>query len=178
MNLFNTTSPLAGGASQTSNWLTGEQTIQGSSGSDLVMIDKASGLAGMLGLYEVNVNGQTQYMTQQELENTQFNLGGGDDVLIASQDVKANVNVQGGHGDDVIVTGGGNDKVRGGMGNDTIYTGSGHDQANGGHGDDWLHGGSGNDSLNGGRGADQIDGGSGNNKVKRDLQDLFGWLTR
>jgi Ca2+-binding RTX toxin-like protein len=178
MSFFNTTSPLAGGASQTSNWLTGEQTINGSAGSDFVTVDKASGLAGALGLYEVSVNGRTQYMTQAELEKTQFNLGGGDDVMVVADDVKANIKANGGNGDDVIVTGGGNDRVQGGAGNDIIYTGDGHDVAQGGRGDDWVHGGAGNDSVSGGRGQDQLLGGSGKNKVERDWADIFGWLTR
>jgi Ca2+-binding RTX toxin-like protein len=178
MSIFNTTSPLAGGASQTSNWLTGDQTIKGSAGNDAVMIDKASGLAGMLGLYEVNVNGQMQYMTKAELEKTQFNLGGGDDVMVVSEDVKANIKVNGGEGNDVLVTGGGNDRVQGGAGSDIIYTAGGHDTVHGNHGNDWIHGGDGNDTVDGGRGKDQLDGGTGKNKVQRDLADIFGWLSR
>ncbi len=178
MSLFNTTSPLAGGASQTSNWLTGEQTINGSAGSDVVLVDKASGLAGALGLYEVSVNGRMQYMTQAELEKTQFNLGGGDDVMVVADDVKANIKVNGGDGDDVIATGGGNDRVQGGRGDDFIYTGDGHDVAHGNQGNDWIHGGAGNDTVNGGRGKDELYGGTGKNKVERDWADIFGWLVR
>ena len=33
-------------------------TVHGTGGDDSVHISKASGLAGLLGLYEVNVNGQ------------------------------------------------------------------------------------------------------------------------
>jgi Ca2+-binding RTX toxin-like protein len=178
MNIFNNTSSLAGGASQTSNWLTGEQTIKGGAGNDAVLIDKASGLAGMLGLYEVNVNGQMQYMSKAELERTQFNLGAGDDVMVVSEDVKANIKVNGGQGNDVLITGGGNDRVQGGAGQDIIYTAAGHDTVHGNQGNDWIHGGGGNDTVNGGSGTDKLDGGEGKNKVQRDLADIFPWLSR
>ena len=52
-------------------------TVNTGCGDDNVHISKADGLAGLLGLYEVNINGQKQYMTKQQLENTQFNLGCG-----------------------------------------------------------------------------------------------------
>src|SRR5512139_2977685 len=57
-------------------------TVNTGCGDDTVHISKAEGLAGLLGLYKVEINGQTQYMTKQQLENTQFNLGRGNDKLI------------------------------------------------------------------------------------------------
>ena len=49
-------------------------TVNTGCGNDNVHISKADGLAGLLGLYEVNINGQKQYMTEAQLKNTEFNL--------------------------------------------------------------------------------------------------------
>ena len=43
---------------------TGSNTVYGTAGNDNVHISKAGGIAGPLGLYEVNVNGNVQYMTK------------------------------------------------------------------------------------------------------------------
>ena len=90
-------------------------TVHGTGGDDSVHISKASGLAGLLGLYEVNVNGQTSYMTKQQLENTNFELHGGNDTLV----VDANVTL-GGRGNDLLVGGKGLDLLLGGRGADWI----------------------------------------------------------
>src|SRR5512138_373710 len=83
-------------------------------GDDNVHISKATGLAGLLGLYEVNINGQKQYMTEQQLKNTNFNLGSGNDTLIVDSDVKVGIHANGGSGDDLMVGGSGNDVFDGG----------------------------------------------------------------
>ena len=54
----------------------------GTGGNDNVKIKKADGLLGALGLYEVNVNGKISYMTKEQLEKADFNLGSGNDTLI------------------------------------------------------------------------------------------------
>ena len=58
-------------------------TVYGTSGNDNVHISKAPGFLGLLGLYEVNVNGNVQYMTKSQLEHTDFKLGDGSDTLAA-----------------------------------------------------------------------------------------------
>src|SRR5262245_30022462 len=114
--------------------------LYGTSNDDYVHVSKAhGGLAGLLGLYDVNVNGHHQLMTKYELEHTDFELGSGDDVFVADSDVDANLTVHGGSGDDRITGGGGRD---------------------------YLDGGSGDDYLNGGPGADTYSPGSGDNTVK------------
>ena len=122
-------------------------TVHGTGGDDSVHISKASGLAGLLGLYEVNVNGQTSYMTKQQLENTNFELHGGNDTLVVDANVTADITANGGSGDDVMVGGNGDDAMFGGRGNDVML---------GGRGNDLLVGGKGLDLLLGGRGADWI----------------------
>ncbi|WP_280156074.1 hypothetical protein [Piscinibacter sp. XHJ-5] len=175
-------------------------TVHGTNGDDTVHISKADGLLGALGLYEVNVNGQVQYMTKQELENTNFKLGGGDDTLVVDSDVKADITADGGCGDDVMIGGGGDDKFKGGCGDDimlgrdgndcldggcgddVIAGGKGRDHLKGGCGDDILLGGKNRDHLDGGPGRDYLDGGPGKDKnhggpgldfVKFDWADLF-----
>jgi hypothetical protein len=84
-------------------------TVNGTSGNDTVHIAKASGLAGLMGLYEVTVNGQTQLMTKAQLENTDFQLGAGNDTLVVDANVTADITAHGGCGDDVMVGGQGDD---------------------------------------------------------------------
>jgi len=137
-------------------------TVNTGCGNDNVHISKADGLAGLLGLYEVNVNGQTQYMTKSQLENTNFNLGSGNDTLVVDSDVKADITANGGTGNDLMIGGGGDDHLKGGNGNDVIAGRGGNDHIEGGRGRDALFGGSGNDHVEGGRGNDYINGGNGN----------------
>jgi Ca2+-binding RTX toxin-like protein len=136
-------------------------TINTGCGNDNVHISKAEGLAGLLGLYKVDINGQTQYMTKQQLENTQFNLGAGNDTLVVDGNVKADIHANGGAGNDVMIGGAGNDHFQGGRGNDVLVGRGGNDHLEGGRGNDVLLGGSGNDHLDGGRGNDFLKGGSG-----------------
>jgi Ca2+-binding RTX toxin-like protein len=183
------------------DWPGSSNTVRGTEGNDFVHVKKADGLAGCLGLYEVNVNGRSQYMTKEQLESTRFELGAGDDVLIVDENVKAGITADGGKGNDILIGGGGDDKLAGGKGNDILIGGGGNDRLDGGKGDDWLFGGHGNDRLAGGHGADHLygghgsdtlaggpgrdwldggrgrdisDGGRGRNQVQRDFADLFG----
>ena len=130
-------------------------------GDDTVHISKADGLAGLLGLYEVNVNGQSQYMTREQLEKTNFNLGSGNDTLIVDKDVTANIHADGGAGNDVLIGGSGNDHLKGGSGNDAIFGRGGNDHLEGGRGNDWLSGGRSQGHLGGNRGNDLLVGGKG-----------------
>ncbi len=143
----------------------GGNTVHGTAGNDNVHISKADGLLGFLGLYEVNVNGHTQFMTKHQLENTNFDLGAGNDTLVVDSDVKANITANGGSGNDVLIGGGGNDHLSGGCGNDVILGRGGNDQICGGDGNDWLFGGRGNDDLFGGRGRDVLVGGRGHDDL-------------
>jgi Ca2+-binding RTX toxin-like protein len=146
------------------------RSIDTGSGDDHVVVSKAPGLLGLLGLYQVQVNGQTQYMTRNQLEHTHFDLGSGDDTFEVVGNVDVDLHVDGGSGDDTITTGRGNDLVDGGSGDDTISTGDGFDIVDAGSGDDDVDlgagfdiafGGSGDDTLKGGPGWDLLFGGSG-----------------
>jgi Ca2+-binding RTX toxin-like protein len=131
-------------------------TVNGTSGNDTVHIAKASGLAGLMGLYEVTVNGQTQLMTKAQLENTDFQLGEGNDVLVVDANVTADITAHGGGGNDHLDGGAGNDVLAGGLGNDWLDGGRGNDLLRGGRGNDVLIGGPGFDLKIGGPGRDWI----------------------
>jgi alpha-tubulin suppressor-like RCC1 family protein len=64
--------------------------------------------------------------------------------------------VYGDDGNDLIITGNGDDDIDGGDGADVIYSQGGHDRVDGGDGSDYLRSGTGDDNLNGGAGNDQI----------------------
>ncbi len=158
-------------------------TVRGTEGNDFVHIKKADGLAGLLGLYEVNVNGRSQYMTEEQLKNTRFELGAGDDVLLVDENVKVGITADGGKGDDILIGGSGNDRLSGGEGDDVLLGRDGNDYLDGGRGNDWLFGGRGHDWLVGGPGRDWLDGGPGcdvviggcgQDQVRRDFADLIG----
>jgi Ca2+-binding RTX toxin-like protein len=83
--------------------------------------------------------------------------------------------INGGAGNDDIMSGSGSDTLSGDDGNDTIDGADGNDTINGGAGNDTLTGGTGNDAINGGDGndsinsesgsADVVDGGAGNDII-------------
>ncbi len=101
-------------------------------------------------------------------------LGGGNNKYVAPHQGHGNQVVVAGGGNDYIVTGKGSDVICGGDGNDRILAGRGTDHVYGGTGDDSIvnikgkdssFGEEGNDSLLGGPSADAMDGGTGNDTV-------------
>ncbi|WP_238364461.1 Ig-like domain-containing protein [Mesobacterium pallidum] len=107
--------------------------------------------------------------------------GGGNDTIIAGFDTFSNYagddpffpvlgfdsdpntddgrdSVQGGQGDDLIMTGDDDDTIDGGQGNDTVDAGIDDDFITGNQGDDSLLGGHGSDTIDGGQDNDYIDG--------------------
>ncbi|GKY88985.1 Ig-like domain-containing protein [Sinisalibacter aestuarii] len=69
--------------------------------------------------------------------------------------------VEGGDGNDTIITGDDQDVILGGAGDDTIDGGLDDDTIDGGEGDDYIIGGHGSDTIEGGDGDDEIWGGLG-----------------
>lgn len=136
-------------------------TINTGCGNDNVHISKADGLLGLLGYNKVDINGHVQYMTNEQLSHTQFNLGAGNDTLVVDSNVTANIHANGGSGSDVMIGGSGNDHFQGGSGDDLLAGRGGNDHLEGGRGDDILLGGNGHDHLDGGRGSDFLKGGNG-----------------
>ena len=64
--------------------------------------------------------------------------------------------IDGGEGNDILVSGAGDDTIDGGAGNDLIVTGAGDDTIDGGAGIDTIIGGAGDDTVYGGADADFI----------------------
>lgn len=172
----NSSQAFRGGAAWQANESGLGSNVQGTAGSDVLHISRAEGLAGMLGLYRVSMNGESRYMTKSELENTTFNLGKGNDIAVVDPNVDANVQINGGKGDDMLIGGRGNDTLHGGDGNDFISGGAGNDRLFGGRGNDLMDGGHGNDLMRGGRGNDLMLGGNGNDRLRGDRGDdlMFG----
>lgn len=125
--------------------------INGTAGDDTVVIDDVGD-----GLYAVTINGETMYVTEEQLQNMKFDLGAGSDCFINNTDI--GVEVDGGEGDDMLVGGEGNDVIDGGSGDDTVRGRGGNDVIRGGSGDDTLWGGNGQDFIYGGSGDDILGG--------------------
>lgn len=130
----------------------------------------------------VSVTGQGNYnFAANGVNSLRFLGANGDDSFTNLTDI--DTWAAGHRGDDIIVTGGGNDKVYGGFGEDTLSSTGGTnilnglediDTITGGIGNDTIYGFEGNDIINGGaghdyivagRGDDVIHGGSGNDTV-------------
>jgi hypothetical protein len=137
------------------------------------------------GVLDVRVNGKAFEIKLAEGQMFAVRSGDGDDIVRTAANVKVDMLVDAGAGNDNISTGNGRDRVDGGAGDDKIETRAGRDDITGGAGNDRIHagygadivyagdgndvvaGGVGRDFINGGRGDDVIDGGLG-----RDM--LFG----
>jgi Ca2+-binding RTX toxin-like protein len=73
-----------------------------------------------------------------------INGGSGNDIIISAV---GDDSVSAGSGDDIVFGGSGNDVIAGGSGNDTLFGGTGNDTLSGGADRDWLEGGAGNDTF-------------------------------
>ena len=91
-----------------------------------------------------------------------LNGGGGNDYLVSGG---GDDTLNGGDGNDVLIADGGKDTLNGGAGNDLLSGGGGDDTLNGDSGDDNLSGGAGDDTVNGDDGRDRLDGGRGADKL-------------
>ncbi len=139
------------------------------------------------GVVAATVNGQPYELTLAADQELGVRSNGGNDRIIASDtlpalgpgvdpfyvqvrdggnSVRVDMDVQGGDGSDVIITGRGNDRVDGGKGDDVILTGAGRDDVFGGDGNDRIDAGDGNDVVYGGNHDDRIRGGRGNDYLE------------
>lgn len=134
--------------------------IDTGNGDDDVQITQRSG-----GGLDVSINGKPFEITLAAGQELAVRTADGNDIVHAAPDVRVNMTVEGGAGDDTIVTGAGQDRVTGGDGNDTIATGNGKDYVFGGSGDDRIASGADDDTVYGGDGADRILGGDGRDFV-------------
>ncbi|MBR9973242.1 cadherin-like domain-containing protein [Magnetospirillum sulfuroxidans] len=124
----------------------GIDTLQGTSGSDAIFLDRGEGGPVLSGVESINA-------------------GLGDDVVDLTSDrfQYGDVTVDGSYGNDIIWTSGGNDVLIGGVGDDTL---------NGGAGSDVVSGGTGNDTViavAGETAGDVYDGGADTDTLRVDL---------
>lgn len=118
------------------------------------------------GTLDVNVNGERYEVKLGEGQELTIRAGAGNDTIEVAPNVKVNIVVEGGDGDDVITTGAGDDRIDGGAGHDTIFSGAGRDDIFGNSGDDVITGGDGVNIIHGGDGDDAITAGAGTNFIE------------
>lgn len=130
------------------------------------------------GTLDVAVNGERYELRLAENQELTIRSGAGDDTIEVAPNVKVNLVVEAGDGDDRIATGAGNDRIDAGLGDDTVASGDGRDDLFGnagadrleaGAGDDVVYGGDGADRLHGGDGVDFLEGGRGNDALAGDV---------
>lgn len=156
-------------------------TTQGTGNDDVQVTQRDDGTL------DVSVNGESYEMRLAENQELTLRTGAGNDTINVAPNVKVNIVVDSGAGDDTITTGAGDDRIDAGAGNDTISTGAGRDDIFGntgndkieaGAGDDVVYGGDGDDTmlgndgvdfLEGGKGKDDLDGGAGKNMLSGGL---------
>ena len=134
--------------------VSGVETIMGTTGNDVILIDRVNGE------HQVTVNG---VVTTLSSGTTKLFVDGdwGRDRIAATGNVTIQLQMTGSAG---------NDSISGGSGDDELSGGTGYDRVYGGGGDDFLLGGGHNDYLNGEAGNDLMIGGGGNDR----LIDVYG----
>ena len=158
--------------------------VTGGAGDDALDIYDGSGSeGGAVGSYTLDGGGGNDDVSMEA-------FGGGPNVLLggAGHDRLENRGGQSGHlleggdGDDIIVSVDTTGQIFGGAGNDTISAGGRGDYIDGGDGDDdilagifndTVFGGAGNDTIVGGRGHDSISGGDGDDLLEGDARNLL-----
>ena len=130
-------------------------------GNDQVRVSQGSD-----GTVEVSVNGETYDVDLEQRQELTLRVGAGDDLVEVAPNVRVNIVVEGGAGNDSITTGAGDDRIDGGAGNDTIASGAGRDDVFGNTGNDTVDAGEGDDVVYGGDGIDTLTAGGGTNFIE------------
>ncbi|RYF92073.1 MAG: calcium-binding protein, partial [Caulobacteraceae bacterium] len=162
----------------------GRDTVDGGAGLDTLVVDYSAATFGVINNGEFQFNSATGLSaTSVQFDNVErFDITTGasdDNVRTFVRDSFDNAAIV--SGDDIIRTGGGNDRAGGGDGADVIYGGDGNDSLDGDgaligkvggfggsrmtwvfSGDDMVFGEGGDDTLFGGLGSNTLDGGIGN----------------
>ncbi len=140
-------------------------------GSDVLSAIEAARLTGNSGPNRINTTVFTGAVTiDGGAGNDTILTGSGSDSLVGGPGLDS---IDGGAGNDFLSGGDGGDALLGGLGNDSIDGGIGNDVVTGGDGNDTIIGGSGDDSVRGGGGNDSIIGLDGNDTLKGDLGDDY-----
>jgi Ca2+-binding RTX toxin-like protein len=147
-----------------------ELVINGGNGADLITITDVDNVGSIL----IQANGQNGDDTISAVgaalgvANLQLDGGNGNDTLTGSAGAETLLgsagddSLSGDDGDDTIIGGEGQDALNGDAGNDILQGNVGNDTLDGGDGDDTLEGNEDSDFLNGAGGDDSLAGGLGN----------------
>jgi len=140
--------------------ITGSLIVVGSEGRDrIAVVAQGDGKAMVTGASS-GAPGSSNTVFDGVRSIEVHGLGGNDDIFVGNvfdpEGVIIGVYVDGGAGNDVIITG---------LGDDTVDAGEGHNKVFTDGGDDTISAGAGKDLINSGSGDDEIDAGEGANKV-------------
>lgn len=137
-------------------------------GSELLIIGDAE--ANVVTVREIDaetlrVVGDNEVSDFDLSQITQINFFGGDGNDSFTTSAAIDTTASGQDGEDVLISGFGNDSLTGGLGNDTLVARAGTNVLTGNGGDDTITGGPGEDQIVSGNGNDTIDGGAGNDSI-------------
>ncbi len=136
--------------------------VRGTTGSDRMIFSVGSGSTLLVRINDV-FYGPYAIPGTIEVEG-----GGGQDEIVAGNNLPNAMDARGDAGDDYIALTRNDDTADGGLGDDTIIGGGGNDTISGDDGDDHLEGGAGDDVISGGNGRDYIVGRLGNDTISGD----------
>lgn len=145
----------------------GDDTLQGNAGNDTLIAGSGSNTV------TDGLGDDTVDLSDNAVGFVLITGGGNDtvygspfaDTISAPTGSTNNFHFEGGAGNDILTSGGGNDLLAGDDGDDQLTAGAGNDTLTGGFGNDALDGGAGNDTLSGGQGNDSLFGGTGTDSL-------------
>lgn len=129
------------------------------------------------GTLDVKVNGESYEVRLAEGQELTLRTGEGNDVIEVAPNVRVNIVINGGDGDNrIALSGSGDSRIETGAGSDVIdlsassgrndvFAGAGDDKILGGSGVNVLYAGDGNDSISAGPGTNYVEGGAGNDEI-------------
>ena len=147
-----------------------ELVINGGNGADVITISDVDNVGSIL----ILANGQngddtiTAAGAMLGVANLQLDGGNGNDTLTGSTGAET---LRGSAGDDSLSGGEGDDTILGGDGQDALNGDAGNDILRGSFGNDTLDGGDGDDSLEGNEDSDVLSGAGGNDSVSGGIGD-------
>jgi Ca2+-binding RTX toxin-like protein len=138
-------------------------TVTGTADVDVVdaLVDVSEGNES--GPLSIRVGGNFgRVFDRADVDTVIINAGGGNDWIAARPGLTIHASVNGGDGNDTLLSGPGNDSLFGEAGRDFLEGFEGNDLLEGGASRDHIAGGDGNDTLRGGASGDYLNGQGGN----------------
>jgi len=159
------------------NYITNDQLVFTTTGDGNEQNDQVRVSQRDDGTVEVNVNGEAYDVNLAERQELTLRVGAGDDLVEIAPNVRVNIVIDGGDGDDAaMVQGSGDTRIDAGAGNDNVdlsassgrndvFGNAGNDEIIGGTGANILYGGDGEDILTSAAGSNFLEGGAGNDQL-------------